>query len=137
VVVHHPSFFYLLDLLEVERVGVIEEKEGSEPSAQHIQEITSLMIEQNIKTIIAQPQIEEELVLQMARDTGASIAKLTPLLGVNGLTTYIAMIEYDIYALQNPEEIESSQSTILALIISGSILVAVVIAVILYLRFRK
>jgi ABC-type Zn uptake system ZnuABC Zn-binding protein ZnuA len=37
VVVQHPSFFYLLNMLGVERVGIIEEHEGSEPSAQHIQ----------------------------------------------------------------------------------------------------
>ncbi|MHA1465383.1 MAG: metal ABC transporter substrate-binding protein, partial [Candidatus Heimdallarchaeaceae archaeon] len=80
VVVQHPAFFYLLNLLGVERVGIIEEHEGSEPSAQHVQEIINIMREQNVSTIITQPQIEEQLILQIARDTNSKLAKLSPML---------------------------------------------------------
>jgi len=136
VVIHHPSFIYLLDLLGVERMGVIEEHEGSEPSAQHIQEIIDLMIEENISTIVTQPQIEENLIFQMARDTNAKLAKLTPLLGIEGASNYIEMIEYDIYNLLHPENVGEESWTIPAIIV-GSSLFGVTVAILAYFRFRK
>ena len=136
VVVHHPAFIYLLDLLGVERMGVIEEHEGSEPSAQHIQEIIDLMIEENISTIVTQPQIEENLIFQMARDTNAKLAKLTPLLGVEGANNYIEMIEFDIYNLLHPEEVRE-QPWIVPAIIVGSSFIGLTIIILAYFRFRK
>ena len=136
VVVHHPAFIYLLDLLGVERMGVIEEHEGSEPSAQHIQEIIDLMIDENISTIVTQPQIEENLIFQIARDTNAKLAKLTPLLGVEGVSSYIEMIEFDVYSLLHPEEV-SDQPWILPAIIVGSSLIGLTVIILAYFRFRK
>jgi ABC-type Zn uptake system ZnuABC Zn-binding protein ZnuA len=134
VVVHHPSFFYLLELLEVERAGVIEEHEGSEPSAQHIQEIVELMKTENISIIVTQPQIEEDLIIQIARDTNAKLAKLTPLLNINNVNTYIDMIEYNVFALQNPEEVSEGGWVYTAIIIGGSFFLVSLLGVI-YIRY--
>ncbi|MFW9853327.1 MAG: metal ABC transporter substrate-binding protein, partial [Candidatus Thorarchaeota archaeon] len=134
VVVHHPAFFYLLELLEVERVGVIEEHEGSEPSAQHIQEIVDLMKTENISTIVTQPQIEEDLIIQIARDTNAKLAKLTPLLNINNIDTYIDMIEYNVFALQNPEEVTEGGWIYTAIIIGGSFFLLSLLGVV-YIRY--
>ena len=134
VVVHHPAFFYLLELLEVERVGVIEEHEGSEPSAQHIQEIVDLMKAENISTIITQPQIEEDLIIQIARDTNAKLAKLTPLLNINNIDNYIDMIEYNVFALQNPEEVTEGGWIYTAIIIGGSVFLISLLGII-YIRY--
>lgn len=136
VVVHHPSFMYLLDLLGIERVGVIEEHEGSEPSAQHIGEIVDIMIAENVSIIISQPQIEEKMIIQIARDTGAKLAKLTPLLGVNDISTYIDMIEYNLLALSNPEEVTGAGWIVTAIII-GSSLFTVTTVIMIYFRYIK
>ncbi len=104
VVVHHPSFKYLFDLLGIIRVGAIEEREGSEPSPDHIQKIMSDIETENVSLIVNQPQLEEETVNQIARETGIKIVDLTPLLGVFGLNSYIAMIDYNLIALKNPFE---------------------------------
>jgi len=134
VVVHHPSFFYLLELLEVERVGVIEEHEGSEPSAQHIQDIVDIMKAENVSTIVTQPQIEEDLIIQIARDTNAKLAKLTPLLNINNIDTYIEMIEYNVFALQNPEEVTEGGWIYTAIIIGGSVFLVSFLGVV-YIRY--
>ena len=137
VVVHHPAFFYLLELLEVERAGVIEEHEGSEPSAQHIQEIVDLMKAENISTIVTQPQIEEDLIIQIARDTNAKLAKLTPLLNINNVDNYIDMIEYNVFALQNPEEVTEGGWIYIAIIIGGSVFLISLLGVIYIRYFHK
>jgi len=102
VIVHHPSFKYLFDLLGIIRVGAIEEQDGVEPSPEHLQEIVSSIENENVSLIINQPQLEDETVNQIALDTGIKIADLTPLLGVFDLEDYISMIDYNIIALQNP-----------------------------------
>ncbi|MHA1201951.1 MAG: metal ABC transporter substrate-binding protein [Candidatus Heimdallarchaeaceae archaeon] len=135
VVVHHPSFFYLLNMLGVERVGIIEEHEGSESSAQHIQEIVNTMIEQNVTTIVTQPQIEERLVLQIARDTNSKIAKLSPMLRDDINDTYIKLIRDDINALLSPEDIEDNQWIVASLAIGSGFLVCSLLLLV-YLRFK-
>jgi ABC-type Zn uptake system ZnuABC Zn-binding protein ZnuA len=116
VVVHHPSFMYLLDLLGIERVGVIDAE--------------------NVSIIITQPQIEEKMIIQIARDTGAKLAKLTPLLGINDINTYIDMIEYNLLALSNTEEVTGGGWIVTAIII-GSSLFAVTAAIMIYFRYIK
>ncbi len=113
VVVHHPAFMYLFDLLGIERVATIEEHEGEEPSAEHIAEVVRSIVAENVSIIINQPQLEEEEIIEIARDTGILIAELTPLLGIidengyvvsNGslIDSYIDMILFNLEALRNP-----------------------------------
>jgi len=102
VVVHHPSFMYLLDLLAIERVGVIEKQEGVEPSPQDIQDLMDAIATNNVSFIINQPQLDDKDVNEIARETGIQIVELTPLLGIKNLEDYISMIDYDLLALANP-----------------------------------
>ncbi|HUT81199.1 MAG TPA: metal ABC transporter substrate-binding protein [Candidatus Bathyarchaeia archaeon] len=115
VVVHHPSFMYLFDLLGIERLGIIEQTEGEEPSPEHIAEIIEIIRTENVTLLINQPQLDERQVSEIARDTGLQIGEPTPLLGVpdvEGLVqaqgriidNYITMIEYDLEALKNPHD---------------------------------
>jgi len=113
VVTHHPSFKYLLDIVGIQRIGAIEEKEGVEPSAAHIADLTKDMIAQDCHLIINQPQLDIEDVEALALETNSSIAILTPLLGVlnsgeleetfgASIDSYIEMIDYNLYQLGNP-----------------------------------
>ncbi|MFX0065837.1 MAG: metal ABC transporter substrate-binding protein [Candidatus Hermodarchaeota archaeon] len=111
VVVHHPSFVYLFNLLGIERLAAIEEHEGEEPSAEHIAEIIQLMKDENCRLVVNQPQLEESEIIEIARETGAKIADLTPLLGTfefesgtESINTYIDMIDFNINAIQNPHD---------------------------------
>ena len=136
VVVHHPSFMYLLDIIGVVRAGAIEETEGVEPSPAHIQDIIDTMIEENISIIITQPQIDDDQIVQIARDTNAKLAKMTPLLGIAGAETYIDMIIYNMNALQNPEDVPPSNAIRIVIIVGSSIL-GIAIIVFVYLRFLR
>jgi ABC-type Zn uptake system ZnuABC Zn-binding protein ZnuA len=115
VVVHHPAFMYLFDLLDIERIAVIEEHEGEEPSVEHIAEVVKSIEEENVSMIINQPQLEEEEIIEIARGTSILITELTPQLGIidengyvvpNGtqIDNYIDMILFNLEALRNPYE---------------------------------
>ncbi len=134
VVVHHPSFKYFFDLLGIIRIGAIEEQDGVEPSPDHIQEIISAIELENVTLIINQPQLDDETVNQIARDTEIQIVNLTPLLGVYSLVDYISMIDYNILALKNPFNPSSSflpWTTWLLIGFAGTILVALGVAIII------
>ncbi len=114
VVVDHPAFFYLFELLGIKRIATIETTEGSEPSAQDIARIVNLMKEENCKLIIeTYQQAKATTVDEIAKETGAKIAQLTALLGVEGANTYLDMIRFDLYQLEHPIEPEGSDSTFL------------------------
>jgi ABC-type Zn uptake system ZnuABC Zn-binding protein ZnuA len=105
VVVDHPSFFYFLTQLGFDRIGAIEEKEGEEASPQHIEDITEQMNDQNINLIVASATQAGSDVEELARNTGALVAYLTPLPGIDGAENYTEMIKYNLNALINPSTI--------------------------------
>jgi ABC-type Zn uptake system ZnuABC Zn-binding protein ZnuA len=111
VIEHHPAFKYLLDDLNVTRIGVIEDKEGSEPSASHIEDLINAINDEDGNVVLIQsPQLENDTLFQLARDTGAKISYLTPLLGVYGIDSYIKMINFNIDSLKNPIDVPDSGS---------------------------
>jgi hypothetical protein len=93
------------------------------------------MIEQNVSTIVTQPQIEEQLVIQIARDTNSKIAKLSPMLRDDVNDNYIKMIIDDINALLSPEDIEDNQWIEASLAIGGGFFVGSILLLV-YLRFK-
>jgi len=104
VVVHHPAFKYLFDMLGIIRVASIEEHEGGHASPQHLDEVRQEMKDEGVEIIVTQPQLKGEWdeIHQLARDTGSKVVYATPLLGVYGLNSYIDMIDYNLDALMNP-----------------------------------
>jgi ABC-type Zn uptake system ZnuABC Zn-binding protein ZnuA len=141
VVVHHPAFYYLFQLLGITRLGIIEEHHGTEPSADHIAEIITTMIAEDCQLLVNQPQLEEDDVIAIARATGALIADLTPLLGVYNLTTYIEMIDYNLYALAHPvppPPVEFDSALLNSYLIIASIgTLIIVIVVMLLIVYRR
>jgi len=100
VVINHPAFMYLLDLLDMERIAIIEEQHGSEPSAEHIESIIETMNTENVSLVIVQPQVDSTNLDTILDETGATSVALTPLLGVSGVNSYIDMIEFNLEALE-------------------------------------
>ncbi len=110
VVVHHPAFMYLFDLLGIKREAIIEEKHEAEPSPEHIQNVVDKMKKDNVKIIVVQPQVSSDVINQIVKETGAKLVSVSPLLPAFGQTTYVGLIEYDIYALQHPTAATSNAS---------------------------
>ena len=92
VVVMHPSFKYIFDLMGIQRRGVVEISHDAEPSPEHIAELIQLIEEEKIKFLISQPQIDSDQLDEIADQTGILVVKITPLLGVDGIDTYQKLI---------------------------------------------
>ncbi len=119
VVVNHPAFYYLFDLLGIERIAVIESHDGGEPGQAHIDNVIKLMESENCSLIISSPQHSSDHVNVIARETGAKIANMSPIPGKYStfeVLDYISMIEYCIYSLQNP--INPPQDVSISIVVS-------------------
>ncbi len=109
VVVSHPAFYYLFDLLGIERLATIEDHSGGEPGQSTILEIIDLMKEENCSIIVTSPQHSDEDALEIARTTGAKFAEMSAIPGIFEnfqVLDYISMIEYCMIALKNPVDVE-------------------------------
>ena len=109
VVVSHPAYYYLFDLLGIERLATIEDHSGGEPGQSTILEIINLMKEENCTIIITSPQHSDEDALEIARAAGAKTAEMSAIPGIFEnfqVVDYISMIEYCMNALKNPVDVE-------------------------------
>jgi ABC-type Zn uptake system ZnuABC Zn-binding protein ZnuA len=110
----HPAFIYFLEDLGVERVAVIEQQPGGTISASHLAEVIDKL---NSSCIVLYHPQEEEGKLQaeqVAKDAGANITWLTPLLpidtpeGLEGkygaqIDTYLEMLDFNVYQLAHSD----------------------------------
>ncbi|MHA1899785.1 MAG: metal ABC transporter substrate-binding protein [Promethearchaeota archaeon] len=112
VVVNHPAFYYLFDLLGIKRIASIELHSGGEPGQSTILQIINLMKEENCSIIVTTPQQSDQDALEIARSTGAKIAEMSAIPGIFDnfqVTDYISMIEYCLFSLKNPVDVKSDQ----------------------------
>lgn len=146
VVVNHPAFYYLLDLLGIERLAAVEEHEGGgEPGQAHINEIVQTMNEEGCKLILANPQQYPAEAIEIARAIeGCKIADMSAIPGEYtnwytrySVTDYISMIEYCMFSLKNPGNPPPEEFDLDALLIGLSIAGAAVGVVLILWYLQK
>lgn len=114
----HPAFFYFFEDLGIERVAVIEQQPGGTVSASHLESVNKIVDSSVI--VIYHPQEEEGKILaeQVARENGANVTWLTPLLPINTpselisifgsqVDTYLEILDFNIYQLTHSSEAPS------------------------------
>jgi ABC-type Zn uptake system ZnuABC Zn-binding protein ZnuA len=108
VVVNHPAYLYLFDLLGIERLRAIELHSGGEPGQATINEIIQTMEAENCSLIVTDPQHSVANAEEIARATGAQIAEMSAIPGIYPnfvVPDYISMIEYCMDSLLHPVEV--------------------------------
>jgi len=78
VVAQHDSLAYLAGDLGLEMVGVIQDEHGHEPDAAELARIIDLVRGKKVKLILTEPQYSDRLALTIARETGAEVLVLDP-----------------------------------------------------------
>ncbi len=100
IVVHHPAWPYFARRFGFEIVGQVQGQSGAEPSARHLQRLIDRMRHEQVRVIVAEPQMNQKLPAMLARETGARVVVLTPLPGaVAGTATYLDMLRYNVAQL--------------------------------------
>jgi len=70
IITYHKNWSYLTDFLGLEVLGYIEPKPGIPPSAKHVQYMSNLIKEQNIKLMIVASYFEKKTAVMIEDKTG-------------------------------------------------------------------
>ena len=97
VITQHPAWPYFARRFGLKIAGNIVTQIGTEPSAKQIKELIRLIRKNNIRVIIAEPQLSPKIPQVLASETGAKLITLSPLTGaIPGTETYLSLIEYNV-----------------------------------------
>ena len=99
IITFHEAFPYFAEEFGLNIVGVIEIEPDSEPSAKEVENIISIINEKNIKALFTEPQYSSKIVDTIAKETGASIYTLDPI--VTGDSNEKAYNDYIIKMQEN------------------------------------
>lgn len=93
----HESFFYLAKDLGLSVTDVIADEHGHEPSAKTVEDCIRRMKETNTQVIFIEPQYDEKTAQTIARETGAAIYTLDPVvtgdINADSMTDYLRKMD--------------------------------------------
>jgi zinc/manganese transport system substrate-binding protein/zinc transport system substrate-binding protein/manganese/iron transport system substrate-binding protein len=100
IIVHHPAWPYFARRFGFRIAGSIISQPGSEPSAQHLHELITLIRAQHIRVIVSEPQMNRKIPEMIAKESGGRVVVLTPLPGgLPGTETYLDLLRYNVMQL--------------------------------------
>ena len=100
VVVNHAMWIYLLTRFGLVQVGTVEERPGIPATPSHIVKLVSLMKEDRVKAIVAEPWSDLKLIQRIAQEAGAQTAILAATVGaVKGTDTFIEAVDFNVKTL--------------------------------------
>jgi len=100
IVTFHEAFTYFADEFNLKVVGVVEREPGSDPSAGELAGLIRKIRECGVRAIFAEPQYSAKAADTIARETGARVYCLDPVVsGPVSLTAYEATMERNLAGL--------------------------------------
>ena len=100
IITFHEAFPYLADEYGLTIAAVIEREPGSEPAAAELAATIDLIKDQGIKALFAEPQYSTKVAETIARETGAVIYTLDPVVtGELAAGTYEKVMEKNLQVL--------------------------------------
>jgi zinc transport system substrate-binding protein len=101
IVTFHEAFPYFAREFGLTVAAVVEREPGSEPSARELAQAITLVRQTGVKAIFAEPQYSAKAAETIARETGATVHRLDPV--VTGPMTpdaYIAIMQSNLRTLE-------------------------------------
>ncbi len=101
IVTFHEAFPYFAQEFNLHIAAVIEREPGSEPSPQELKDTIKIIRDSQIKALFAEPQYSAKAAETIARETGAKIYALDPVVtGDSTLNSYINIMEQNLTSLE-------------------------------------
>ena len=100
VVTYHNSWPYFARRFGLVVVDHVEPKAGIAPSAAHLSRLIQTMKRDQVKVIIMEPYFDSRVPEMVARETGARVVQLPPMVGgESGTDSYINLMTHDLQKL--------------------------------------
>lgn len=101
IITFHEAFPYFADEFNFKVIGVIEREPGSSPSAAEMASLVKLVTASKVKRLFVEPQYPAKVATAIARETGASIYTLDPVVsGPDSADAYIRIMERNLAELE-------------------------------------
>ena len=84
IITFHEAFPYFANAFGIEIAGVIEHDQGEEPGTREIAEACDRVKELGIRALFAEPQYPQKAAETIARETGAGLYRLDPVVSGDG-----------------------------------------------------
>ncbi|PKM78221.1 MAG: zinc ABC transporter substrate-binding protein [Firmicutes bacterium HGW-Firmicutes-15] len=102
IVTFHEAFPYFAQEFNLHIAAVVEREPGSEPSPQELKDTIKTIQDSEIKALFAEPQYSIKAAETIARETGAKVYTLDPVVtGDSTLNSYINIMEQNLTSLED------------------------------------
>ena len=92
IITFHEAFPYFANAYGIEIAGVIEHEPGEEPGTREIAQTCDLVTDLGIRALFVEPQYPQKAAETIARETGAGIFTLDPVVSGDGTKESYEMI---------------------------------------------
>ena len=106
VVVHHKSFAYLLDWLQMEKAATLEPKPGIPPTASHLKKLLRQLRSSPVDAIVRTPYEPDDAGEWLSEKTGTSAVVLPYTVGGDSKSSDLfALFERSVYLLKGTTQV--------------------------------
>jgi zinc transport system substrate-binding protein len=91
----HMAFAYFADTYGLNVVAVFEPSPGKEPGPRYVEAFQRQVRAHKLHTVFVEPQLSEAALRGLSQDLGITLRKLDPEGGVQGVESYIALMQYN------------------------------------------
>jgi len=91
----HMAFAYFADTYGLNVVAVFEASPGKEPGPRYVEAFQRQVRAHKLHTVFVEPQLSEAALRGLSQDLGITLQKLDPEGGVQGVESYIALMQYN------------------------------------------
>lgn len=91
----HMAFAYFAETYGLNVVAVFEPAPGKEPGPRYVEAFQRQVRAHKLRTVFIEPQLSEAALRGLSQDLGITLRKLNPEGGVQGVESYIAMMQYN------------------------------------------
>jgi len=91
----HMAFAYFADTYGLNVVAVFEGSPGKEPGPRYVEAFQRQVRAHKLHTVFVEPQLSEAALRGLSQDLGITLQKLDPEGGVQGVESYIALMQYN------------------------------------------
>lgn len=91
----HMAFAYFTETYGLNVVAVFEPAPGKEPGPRYVEALQRRVRVHKLRTVFIEPQLSEAALCGLRQDLGITLQKLAPEGGVQGVESYIAMMQYN------------------------------------------
>ena len=91
----HMAFAYFAATYGLNVAAVFEPAPGKEPGPRYVETFQQQVRTHKLRTVFIEPQLSEAALRGLSQDLGITLQKLDPEGGVQGVESYIAMMQYN------------------------------------------